>query len=155
MSPELTQARTQASPPTCSTDSRRRPGGPTGLFLVGLGLVGLGSISRSGPQDTQVPLPIPAGGTADSNGRMIAVTGVDVTGQSVLYLIDSVDRQLAVYQANGGSSGTMGLRLIGARKIDLDLQLEGFNDKTEDGGRPLKRADLEKMFEKQGLIEED
>ena len=119
---------------------------PRSLWVVvaGSSLVALGFATRP-PQGTQSPIPISAAGTADSNNTMIAVTGVDVTGQSVLYLIDTVGRQLAVYQASGGAAGTMGIRLVGARRIDLDLQLEGFNDRTEDNGRPLKHAVLERM----------
>ncbi|MEL6907912.1 MAG: hypothetical protein AAFP22_21065, partial [Planctomycetota bacterium] len=83
---------------------------------------------------------------ADSNHRMIAVTGVDITGQSVLYLIDTIDKQLAVYQASGGAPGTQSIRLVGARRIDLDLQLEGLNDKTSVDGRALKYSDLERAF---------
>jgi hypothetical protein len=74
---------------------------------------------------------IPAFGTADSNGSMIAVTGIDVTGSSILYLVDTKGRHMAVYQANGGSDSTQGLKLVGARRIDLDLELEGYNDKSE------------------------
>ena len=69
--------------------------------------------------------------TADSNKNMIAVTGIDLTGSSVLYLIDTEKKQLAVYQANGGGEPTQSLRLVGARRIDLDLQIEGFNDKSQ------------------------
>ena len=81
----------------------------------------------------------PAFGTADSNGQMIAVTGVDVTGSSILYLVDTKARQLAVYQANGGSSSTQGLRLVGARRIDLDLELQGYSDKSEYSYRDLQK----------------
>lgn len=98
---------------------------------------------------SQVPRPVPmgAGGmSADSNNRMIAVTGVDITGQSVLYLVDTIDKQLAVYQASGGAQGTQSIRLVGARRIDLDLQLDGLNDKTTVDGRPLKYSDLERAF---------
>ena len=96
---------------------------------------------------------ISAGGNADSNNRMIAVTGLDVTGQSVLYLIDTVSQQLAVYQASGGASSTRGVRLVGARNISLDLLLDGFNDKSEDQrGRSLKYSDLEKQFRDSGLL---
>jgi hypothetical protein len=69
--------------------------------------------------------------TADSNKNMIAVTGIDLTGSSVLYLVDTEKKQLAVYQANGGGEPTQSLRLVGARRIDLDLQIEGFNDKSQ------------------------
>ena len=90
------------------------------------------------------------GGTADSNGRMIAVTGVDVTGQSILYLVDTVGQQVCVYQASGGSSSTQGVKFVGARRIELDLLLDGFNDKTESNGKPLAFKDLQRIFEGQG-----
>ncbi len=62
---------------------------------------------------------------------MIAVTGIDMTGSSILYLVDTKGRHMAVYQASGGSDSTQGLKLVGARRIDLDLELEGYNDKSE------------------------
>jgi hypothetical protein len=83
------------------------------------------------PLDTLRRTPLPATATSDSNEHMIAVTGTDITGTSVLYLIDTQNRQLAIYQANGGSDSTQGVKLIGARRIDLDLKLYGFNDKSE------------------------
>ncbi|MCP5023998.1 MAG: hypothetical protein GY930_19810 [bacterium] len=87
-----------------------------------------------------------AGASSDSNQDMIAVTGVDQTGVSVLFLIDTKTKHMAVYQAAGGSPGTQGLKLVGARNIGLDMQLDGFNDKTETKGRPLRYKDLEKKF---------
>lgn len=97
---------------------------------------------------TQSPLPLtPSGATADSNNRMIAVTGIDVTGTSILYLIDTVSFRLAVYQASGGSGSTQGLKLVGARRIDLDLQLDGLNDKSEYTYKKLRQ-----LFEEQGLL---
>ena len=95
------------------------------------------------------------GGTADSNGRMIAVTGVDLTGSSVLYLVDTVSGQLCAYQASGGARSSQGVRLLGARNISLDLKLDGFNDRTESEGRPLGYKDLERMFRDQGLPLDD
>lgn len=84
------------------------------------------------PQTQQPEIPqLPAMGNSDSNGSMIAVTGIDLTGASILYLVDTVNRQLAVYQANGGSASTQGIKLVGARRIDLDLQLNGWNDRSE------------------------
>jgi len=97
----------------------------------------------------QVQIPLGGGGfaTGDSNNRMIAVTGIDITGASILYLIDTVDPHIAVYQASGGASGTQGVKLVGARKIDLDLQLDGLNDKSE-----FTYKDLEKSFVDDGLL---
>ncbi|MBK7643772.1 MAG: hypothetical protein IPJ19_12125 [Planctomycetes bacterium] len=83
--------------------------------------------------------------TADSNRNMIAVTGIDMTGSSVLYLVDTEKKQLAVYQANGGGEPTQSLRLVGARRIDLDLQIEGFNDKSQ-----YNYEELQKRFDKLG-----
>ena len=91
---------------------------------------------RSGPgiQDPTAlggPTIVPtAFGSSDSNGRMIAVTGPDVTGGGVLYVIDTERRQLACYQATGGSSSA-GLRFLGARDIDLDLQVKSYNDDSK------------------------
>jgi len=62
---------------------------------------------------------------------MIAVTGIDLTGTSILYLVDTEKKQLAIYQATGGSESMQGVKLVGARRIDLDLQLEGFNDRSQ------------------------
>ncbi|MDP6539551.1 MAG: hypothetical protein QF903_09210 [Planctomycetota bacterium] len=98
---------------------------------------------------TQAPM-MSSGATADSNGRMIAVTGIDLTGSSILYLIDTQDPHLAIYQATGGSSSTQGVRLVGARKIDLDLRLDGFNDKSQ-----YTYKDLERQFVENGLLPED
>jgi hypothetical protein len=72
---------------------------------------------------------------------MIAVTGVDITGSSILYLIDTVNPHMAVYQANGGSAGTQSIKLVAARRIDLDLQLNGLNDRSE-----FTYSELEERF---------
>lgn len=87
--------------------------------------------------------------TADSNNRMIAVTGIDVTGSSILYLVDTVNYHLAVYQANGGSASTQGIKLVGARRIDLDMQLDGLNDKSKYTYRELRD-----QFESRSLFED-
>jgi hypothetical protein len=92
------------------------------------------------PPVTGEPLPtFPVTGMSDSNGSMIAVTGIDMTGTSILYLVDTQSRQLAVYQANGGTDSMQGLKLVGARRIDLDLQLYGYNDKSEYSYEDLKK----------------
>jgi len=105
------------------------------ILLVGLALTLLGITAESKPQVTTNPpfeLPtLPSYATSDSNGRSIAVTGIDVTGGSLLYLVDTEARQLAVYQATGGTSSTMNVKFVGARNIDLDLQVDGYNDKSE------------------------
>jgi hypothetical protein len=90
------------------------------------------------------PPVLPALGNANSNNTMIAVTGIDLTGSSVLFLIDTVNRQLAVYQAMGGSESTQGVRLVAARRIDLDLQLYGLNDKSEYSFEDLQKRMAER-----------
>jgi len=115
--------------------------GPSGAFAQTGGNNGNGGNNPNTPPTATVHPPLPAIATSDSNGQMIAVTGIDLTGSSVLYLVDTQNRQLAIYQANGGSDSTQGVKLIGARRIDLDLKLYGFNDKSE-----YSFEELEKRF---------
>lgn len=113
-----------------------------------------GSAAPPQTQSQAPPILSSGGGAADSNNRMIAVTGVDLTGQSVLYLVDTQEMQLACYQATGGAGGTQGVRLVGARRIELDLMLDGFNDKTEDQkGNLLPFKALLKQFQDSGLLD--
>jgi len=128
------------------SDPRARPAWILGSGMV---LVGLGLVAQS--QSTNPPPPAPSPsfmtqgfGTSDSNGGMIAVTGVDVTGGTLLFLVDTVGRHLAVYQAQGGTSSTANLKWIGGRNIDLDLQVDGFNDKSE-----MKYKELKAKFDEQ------
>lgn len=85
-----------------------------------------------------------SGSAASSNG-FVAVTGSYGVGTSVLYLVDTINRQLAVYEARGGSTEQRRIVLVGARKIDLDLQLQGYNDRSE-----YEYKDLKNLFEKRG-----
>ena len=127
-----------------------------GFILAAIGLAikpsaapqGTGSGQGGPPAQTsfRTPPSLPAMGNADSNEAMIAVTGIDLTGSSILYLIDTQHRHLAVYQASGGSDSMQGLKLVGARKIDLDLQLDGFNDKSE-----YSFQELEKRFDEKKI----
>ena len=119
-------------------DAKRIANGSGWFLLVGFALCALGLANQ--PQDEPPPVggvggttvlaTSPGWGTTDSNDRMIAVTGIDVTGSSVLFVIDTIERQLAVYQANGGSESTMGVKFVAGRNIDLDLQVYGYNDKS-------------------------
>ncbi len=81
-----------------------------------------------------------SGGSQSANG-ILAVTGSYGVGTSVLYVIDTESKQLAVYEARGGSRSMRRLTLVGARRIDLDLQLRGYNDESE-----YQYGALEKMF---------
>ncbi len=95
-----------------------------------------------GIPDIQTAVPSsPGGATADSNGSMIAVTGTDMTGAMVLYVIDTESKHLAVYQASAGAKSSQGIKLVAARKIGLDLELDGYNDKSE-----YKYKDLRDQF---------
>lgn len=124
-------------PPSASPAAQGQGGGGTGT-LTNV------DIERIAQRLLQTRTP-GAGATSDSNRNMIAVTGVDLTGSSVLYLIDTEKKQLAVYQASGGGDSTQALRLVGARRIDLDLQIEGYNDKSQ-----YSYEDLQKRFNEQG-----
>ena len=77
-------------------------------------------------------------GSSASNG-IIAVTGSYGVGTSVLYVIDAKNLQLAVYEARGGAESMRRLVHVGSRRIDLDLQLEGFNDQSQNSYQDLKR----------------
>ncbi len=135
----------------------REPRSASGwILLAGFALASLGLVAESNQQDrdaqdrTQI-LPITPGvATADSNDQMIAVTGVDVTGGSLLYIIDTVNRQLSVYQAQGGTKSTMKLEWVGGRNIDLDLRVDGFNDKSQ-----FSYKDLESKFAPDGDLSDE
>jgi hypothetical protein len=88
------------------------------------------------------------GGQSASADGFLAVTGSYGVGTSVLYLVDTRSRQLAVYEARGGSAAQRRIVLVGARRIDLDLQLHGYNDRSE-----YEYQDLQKLFEKRGVTE--
>lgn len=128
---------------------------PSPLTLVLLGLCTFAAFGWArGPQgggttppaQTQTSAIFSGGATADSNESMIAVTGTDVTGASVLYLVDTQRMRLAVYQA-ASTGQNMGVRFIGARRIELDMELNGYNDNSE-----YSFNELEQQFVDKGLI---
>ena len=82
-----------------------------------------------------------SGATADASNGFMAVTGSYGVGTSVLYLFDTINKQLLVYEARGGSKSMRRLVLVGARRIDLDLQLIDYNDESE-----YTRQDLSRLF---------
>jgi len=127
--------------------------GATAVLLCGVALAAIGfAASPQGgttPPPTQASQSVPVLGgsaTADSNQRMVAVTGVDVTGASVLYLIDTVMMRLCVYQASS-TGGNQGVRFVGARRIELDVELNGYNDRSQ-----YNYAALLEEFEKKKLV---
>lgn len=129
--------------------------GASGILVVGALLAAVGwARSPQGGQTPQAPQSqvVPAlggGATADSNQRMIAVTGIDVTGSSVLYLIDTQTLRLCVYQATSTGSN-QGVRFVGARRIELDVELNGYNDRSQ-----YTYLSVLDEFRKEGLIAED
>ncbi len=103
----------------------------------------------AGDEGPPIAMTAPVMGNSDSNHRMIAVTGVDITGNNVLYVVDTLNPHIAVYQANGGSKGTRSITLVAARDISLDLQLAGFNDKSE-----YDFEALQEKFSRAGLADD-
>ena len=136
--------------PQSSAAAPLRPGGASGLAaVVGLGLLGIGLLGgapatglQTVAQTPALTFNPPAYGDSDANRDLIAVTGPDQTGGSVLWVIDSKSKQIAVYQASGGSDSQAGLRFIGARRIDLDLQVLGYNDRSKQAYEDLEEAFL-------------
>ncbi len=115
------------------------------LAAIGLARAPQGGGDPGGTEVSQV-LGLGGGAAADSNNRMIAVTGSDITGASVLYLVDTQSMRLAVYQARGGGDKMQEVKLVGARRIDLDLSLHGFNDASE-----FSYEELRKQFVAEGI----
>ncbi|MGE0144096.1 MAG: hypothetical protein AB7I19_08760 [Planctomycetota bacterium] len=114
-------------------------------YLAGRGSDPLSAQDRPGPTPRPTPPPVvnapktesaplvygEDGGSAAAANGILAVTGSYGVGTSVLYVIDTVNKQLAVYEARGGSDSMRRVTLVGARRIDLDLQIEGYNDESE------------------------
>jgi hypothetical protein len=73
-----------------------------------------------------------SGGGGDASRDLIAVTGTYGSSASVLYVIDTRTRHLAVYKTDNGRK----LELVAARDIALDLKLELYNDQSEPGYSP-------------------
>jgi len=118
-----------------------QPARTIGVLLAGGLLAALGyALGQDGgvPGGQTVVPTSPGGGTADSNGSMIAVTGTDMTGAMVLYVIDTETKHLAVYQASAGAKSSQGIRLVAARRIGLDLELDGYNDRSEHSYKELR-----------------
>jgi len=80
-----------------------------------------------------------ASSVADSNSDMIAVTGEYGNGTSVLWLIDTKSKQLAVYRSMSGNS----VALVGARRIEHDLKLLDYQDRSPSSLHP---SALEKRY---------
>lgn len=103
------------------------------LLIVAL-LLAVGFLASGNGRDAMARLT-----TADSNGDMIAVTGDYGNGTSVLWVIDTKSRQLSAYRSLNGSS----IELVGARRIEHDLKLVTYRDRTPEAFKPLN---LEKHY---------
>ncbi|MBL8694685.1 MAG: hypothetical protein JNJ88_11365 [Planctomycetes bacterium] len=99
----------------------------------------------AGRASSPAALPLYAEGTADSNGKIVAVTGPYQQGVSLLYVIDSETKNLAVYECRGGGRSAGRISLVASRRIDLDLRLDGYHDESE-----YKYSDLVEYFKKAG-----
>jgi hypothetical protein len=93
-------------------------------------------------------MPVPGGGTADSNNHAIALSASISGGESVVYYFDTQAKRLLVYQYRGLIQGNRpldaqdkgGLRLLAARHIDYDLKLEGYRDLSQRTRNQLKSS---------------
>ncbi len=59
----------------------------------------------------------------------LLITSTIGAASAFLFVVDPVTRHLAAYEATPGDAG--GLRLLGARKIDHDLELAKYRDRSE------------------------
>lgn len=84
--------------------------------------------------------------SSDGGRRYVAVTGNYMEGVSILYVLDQETQHLAVYEARGGASNSHRIQFVGARNIELDMQLDGYNDESD-----LTHKELEKEFLKSGI----
>lgn len=112
------------------------------LFLL-VGVVGFLLGRNGGFSAPQTPLY--ADSTVNSTNNMVAVAAPYMTGVSLLYVIDTRTKQLAVYEARGGSRSASRINFVAARRIDLDLRLEGYHDDSE-----YSFGDLAAQFRKSG-----
>ncbi len=133
--------------PTRNARGRRPFDSLAWIFAAGMGLAAFGFAVEPAQDQIQPTLTTPSFATSDSNDRMIAVTGIDVTGTSVLYVIDTIERRLSVYQADGGGKSTAGVQWVGARNIDLDFAVDGWNDKSE-----VTFKELRKQLDARGVL---
>ncbi len=82
----------------------------------------------------------PTASDSNSNNRFVAVTTPIGSGESALFVLDSEREQLTVYRYTRNK----GLVFLAARKIDYDLKIDGYEDKSK-----YTRPELKKQFEKQ------
>ncbi|MEZ6195235.1 MAG: hypothetical protein R3F20_05870 [Planctomycetota bacterium] len=77
---------------------------------------------------------VSAGGSTDGNSDIVAVTGNYGSSASVLYVIDTKSRQMAVYKSSNGQS----IELVAARRIEHDLKLMSYRDESGGEMNPVR-----------------
>ena len=92
------------------------------------------------PLKSRVTTTGPTASDSNSNNRFVAVTTPIGSGESVLFLVDSKNDQIALYQFDRNK----GLKFMAARKIDYDLMIDGYQDMSE-----FTRLELKKEYKKQ------
>ncbi len=127
-----------------------------GMFF-GSPIQSQGIPGRRFPKPSPPPKPKPSTGVlpyvskrmsmAGSGGDIIAITGDYGVGTSVLYVIDTKEKVLSVYEARGGSKASRRVVWVGARRIDLDLKIQSYNDESE-----VSYKELQDIFNKRGLL---
>ena len=110
------------------------------LALLSASLLGAAFVSFFTPETAL------AQGAADGGRRYVAVTGNYMEGVSILYVLDQETQHLAVYEARGGASNSHRIQFVGARNIELDMQLDGYNDESD-----MTHKELEAEFLKSGI----
>jgi hypothetical protein len=99
--------------------------------IVLVGLVGIVAFLLGRTNLLGEPRPLLADTSADGDRQLVAVAAPYQLGVSLLYVIDTKTKNLAVYEARGGSRSQSRLSFVAARRIDLDLRLEGYHDDSE------------------------
>jgi hypothetical protein len=96
-------------------ENRRKSWLPVLLVLVA-GAIGLG-LGR-----------LPSAAAAPEGGQLLLSSTIGATSAFV-FVLDTGTRNLAAYETTPGENG--GLRLLGARKIEHDLELAKYRDLSE------------------------
>ena len=100
-----------------------KPRSTTLTLLAAAGICLLGFAGRSTPESS-------------SHGELLISSTIG-GASAFLFVVDPATRNLAVYEAMPGDSG--GLRLLGARKIEQDLELKKFRDLSAYSAEELQK----------------
>lgn len=111
-----------------------------GWMLVGVGVGALAGWLLAGPAERTAAL----AQESSQGGRMLAVTRDGVDGNQLLYLVDSDERTLCIYQFDPRRGK---LKLAAARHLAADERLLEFNNDEP------HVADIEKLVRSRGAKE--